>query len=134
MTTRRAWTAAKKAAMLGKIRALCATFPKATERPSHGSPSWFIDGKKSFASVTDDHHGDGRFALWCAAADGAMAMLVDSEPDHYFVPPYVAHLGWVGVHLDRAPWSSIASALEQAYLQRAPAKLAALVRAQNTKD
>ena len=130
MTKKRAWTAAKKAAMLEKIRALCASFPKSAERPSHGAPTWFIDGKKSYASVTDNHHGDGRFALWCAAPKGAMAMLVDSEPDRYFVPPYVAHLGWVGVHLDHAPWSSIASALEQAYLERAPVKFAALLRAQ----
>lgn len=118
MKKKPAWTAAKKAAMLAKIRALCATFPRAVERPSHGAPTWFVGKGKSFANLTDNHHGDGRFALWVAAPPGAMAMLVDSNPDHYFVPPYVAHLGWVGVHLDRAPWSAIASVLEQAFLLR----------------
>jgi hypothetical protein len=115
---KRGWSAVKKAAMLNKIRALCATFPKAVERPSHGQPTWFVGNKKSFANVTDDHHGDGRFALWIAAPPGVLAMLVDSEPDHYFVPPYVAHLGWVGVHLDRTPWKAIAALLEQAFVLR----------------
>src|SRR5438067_1111653 len=27
--------------------------------------------------------------------------LVRAEPEHYFVPPYVGHRGWLGVRLDR---------------------------------
>jgi len=67
---------------------------------------------------------DGRFALWCAAPDGMQKMLVDSAPEHYFVPPYVGPQGWVGVRLDRsATWDEIASVVENAYLAKAPAKL-----------
>ena len=45
-------------------------------------------------------------------------MLVDSEPDHYYVPPYVGNRGWVGVRLDRkVPWAAIASLLDAAYLE-----------------
>ena len=38
----------------------------------------------------DNHHDDGRLAIWCASAPEQRAMLVDSGPDAYFIPPYVA--------------------------------------------
>jgi hypothetical protein len=54
-------------------------------------------------------------------------MLVDSNAEHYFVPPYVGHMGWIGVRLDRgAPWPQIAAVLEAAYdhrmAKRSPAR------------
>jgi hypothetical protein len=107
------------AAQLAKVRALCRAFPDVTERPSHGSPAFLVNGKHPFAYFLDNHHGDGRLALWCAAPDGAQAMLVDSNPDHYFLPPYVARGGWIGVRLDRkAPWNEIAMVLEAAHQTR----------------
>ena len=30
--------------------------------------------------VLNGHHGDGRFALWCAAEDGVQQMLVEADP------------------------------------------------------
>src|SRR5436190_3653464 len=72
------------ASQLAKVRALCRRLPDATERPSHGSPGFLINGKHLFAYFLDNHHGDGRLALWCAAPDGAQAMLIDSDPEHYF--------------------------------------------------
>jgi hypothetical protein len=101
-------------AALAKIRARVAAWPDVEEKLSHGSPAWFV-GKRQMAALGDNHHGDGRLALWCAAPEGAQAMLVESEPEHYFVPAYVGHLGWVGVRLDRGlPWSDVAGALERA--------------------
>ena len=49
----------------------------------------------------DDHHGDGRLALWCAAPSDAQVELVSVEPDRSSVPPHVGHRGWLGVRLDR---------------------------------
>ena len=103
---------------MAKMRALVATFPGVVEKPSHGAPSFFVGEKKCFASITDNHHGDGRYKLWVCAPPGAQAMLIESEPDHYFYPKYVGHRGWVGVYIDAAPWGSIASALEQGFLAR----------------
>jgi len=41
---------------------------------------------------------------------------VGGEPEHYFVPPYVGHRGWVGVRLDRGlDWDAIAGAVEEAH-------------------
>jgi len=104
---------------LAKVRAACVALPDVTERPSHGMPAWFV-GKHQFAVFTDDHHHDGRLALVCAAPDGLQAMLVDDDPDAYFVPPYVGRLGWVGVQLDRGvPWSNVARLIEGAHAHRA---------------
>lgn len=107
------------ASQLAKVRALCRSLPDVTERSSHGSPTFLVHEKRPFAYFLDNHHGDGRLALWCAAPDGAQSMLVDSNADHYFLPPYVTHLGWIGVRLDRkAPWNEIAMVLEAAHQAR----------------
>ena len=63
-----------------RVRGLCARFPEVSERPSHGSPTFFVQGKRTFLTLHDDHHGDGRLALWCAAPDGIQAFLVDADP------------------------------------------------------
>jgi hypothetical protein len=113
-----------RAAVLERVRAVCLGLPEVSERPSHGAPTFFVRGKRSFVMVMTNHHGDGRFALWCAAPDGMQRLLVDGAPDRYFVPPYVGHRGWLGVHLDRGTdWEEIAGVLEDAYLEVAPAKL-----------
>lgn len=111
----------RAAAALERVRKMSLSHPEATERPSHGAPTFFIGQKRSFVMFHDNHHGDGRLALWCAAPPGAQAMLVESNPEAYFVPAYVGHLGWVGVRLDRGlPWPEVAAVIENAYQTRAP--------------
>ncbi|HXV05617.1 MAG TPA: MmcQ/YjbR family DNA-binding protein [Solirubrobacterales bacterium] len=98
--------------------------PETSERLSHGAPTFFIRGKHAFVMFHDDHHGDGRLAIWCAAPDGAQESLVDSSPDRFFVPPYVGHRGWIGVRLDRDPdWDEVAGILEEAFAVVAPSRL-----------
>jgi hypothetical protein len=110
-------------APLERVRALCLSLPGVTERLSHGAPTWFV-GKRTFVTFHDDHHGDGRLALWCAAPEGAQAGLVGGAPEHYFVPAYVGHRGWIGVRLDRdLEWDAIAGAIEEAYIAIAPPRL-----------
>ena len=109
---------------LTRVRALCLGLPETSERPSHGAPAFFIRDKRCFVMFLDDHHGDGRLALWCAAPEGMQGMLVDAAPDTYFVPPYVGHRGWVGVRLDRGiDDGELAGVIEDAWLAVAPAKL-----------
>jgi hypothetical protein len=103
------------------VRELCLALPGASERPSHGSPAFFIDRRHTFVMFLDDHHGDGRLAIWCAAPPGAQALLTASAPERYFVPPYVGHRGWIGLRLDRdATRDEIAGVIEDAWLDRAP--------------
>jgi hypothetical protein len=121
------------ASPLDRVRALCMELPEVVERPSHGAPAWFVRGKKTFVMYLDDHHGDGRLALWCAAPEGAQAGLVAGAPEHYFVPPYVGHRGWIGVRLDRdLAWDAIAGAIEEAYIAVAPQRLIDAAAARTT--
>jgi len=76
--------------------------PKEAERISHGSPTFFIRGKKTVVNFHDDHHGDGCIAPWFSAPPGAQHELVSQEPERIFVPPFVGTRGWAGVRLDLA--------------------------------
>ena len=115
---------------LALLRRICLAFPEASERPSHGSPTFFVRGKRSFATVTTNHHGDGRFALVCAAPQGMQAMLVEADPVRFFVPPYVGHRGWLGLRLDRGvDAGELAGILEDAYAEVAPPSLVEQARA-----
>jgi hypothetical protein len=115
-------------ATLDRLRDLCLRLPETSERLSHGSPTFFIRGKKTFVMYLDSHHGDGRLAIWCAAPDGMQAALVEADPGRFFVPPYVGHRGWLGVRLDRGlDWDELAGIVEDAYLTVAPKSLAARV-------
>lgn len=115
---------AERERALQRLREICLALPESSERLSHGAPTFFIREKRAFLMVLTDHHGDGRFAIWCAAADGMQAMLVEADPDKFFVPPYVGHRGWLGVRLDRGlDWDEVAGIAEDAYAEVAPASL-----------
>jgi hypothetical protein len=115
---------------LRQIRDVCLGLPETSERLSHGAPTFFVRGKRAFLMVLTDHHGDGRFAIWCAAPDGMQKMLVEADPERFFVPPYVGHRGWLGMRLDR-PFDpdELAGIAEDAYAEVAPAKLVQAARA-----
>ncbi len=120
---------------LAHVRAACRTLPEVEERLSHGAPTFFVRGKKSFVMFHDGHHGDGRLALWVAAAPGVQAEMVDEEPDRFFVPPYVGHRGWLGVRLDRDPdWDEVAGVCADAFRHVAPKTLAARLDADAQED
>src|SRR5436305_1613487 len=109
---------------LERIRAICLGLPETTERLSHGSPTFFVRDKRAFLMVLTNHHGDGRFAIWCAAPDRMQSMLVDADPEKFFVPPYVGHRGWLGVRLDRGvDWNELAGIAEDAFAEVAPPRL-----------
>jgi hypothetical protein len=108
-----------------RVRTACAHLPEIEERLSHGTPTFFIRGKKSFLMIWADGHHDHAFPhLWCAAAEGVQGDLVSSDPQRFFRPPYVGHRGWLGIRLDRGfdndelrEWS------EDAYRAIAPSTL-----------
>ncbi|MFI2710637.1 MmcQ/YjbR family DNA-binding protein [Micromonospora sp. NPDC018662] len=109
------------------VRRVCLALPEVSERLSHGTPTWFVRGRTSFASVwPDGHHRDDFPHLWCAAPAGAAAELVAENPRVYFRPPYVGHRGWVGVRLDTGvDEAELAEVLVDAYRSVAPAALLA---------
>ena len=115
---------AERERTLDRLRHICLELPATTERLSHGAPTFFVRGKRAFLMVLTDHHGDGRFAIWCAAPDGIQQLLVEADPERFFVPPYVGHRGWLGVRLDRGVhWDELAGIVEDAYAEAAPPQL-----------
>jgi hypothetical protein len=119
----------RDATPLGRLRTICMALPEATEKLSHGEPTWRAGDKgKLFASLDDHHHGAPHLSVWLPAALGAQEALIESDPKRYFRPPYVGHAGWVGVVLDDKPepdWKVVAWLVEQGYRLVAHPKLVA---------
>jgi hypothetical protein len=113
---------------LSMVRRICLALPEATEQEAWGEPTWRVR-KKIFAMFANHHHHDGRVALWCNAPLGVQEHLVATEPDTYFVPPYVGVKGWIGIVVARASDEEIAGHVAQSYCMVAPKKLQALVAA-----
>jgi hypothetical protein len=109
---------------LARVRKVCAALPEVEERPSHGSPAFFVRGKKTLAMFVDDHHGDGILGIWCAAPPGVQEQMIDEDPAVFFRPPYVGHRGWIGVRLSRTVTDAeLRSILEDAFRVVAPKSL-----------
>jgi hypothetical protein len=115
---------AKRKAVLERLRRICLGLPETTERLSHGAPSFFVRDKKCFLMLLDDHHGDGRFAIWSAAPPGNQELLIAANPERFFRPPYVGHRGWLGVLLnDGVDWDELEGIVEDAFASVAPKSL-----------
>ena len=109
---------------LARVRKVCESLPEVVERPSHGSPAWFVRAKTTIAMFVDDHHGDGILGIWCAAPPGVQEQMIDEDPDVFFRPPYVGHRGWLGVRLSRTVTDGeLRVILEDAYRVVAPKTL-----------
>jgi hypothetical protein len=114
------YTAADVEAQLARLRAACLALPQTSERPSHGGPAFFIRDKKCFVMFVDDHHEDGRLAIWCAAPDGVQLEQVETDPERFFRPPYVGHRGWLGVHLRTVDDDELTAIVTEAFRTVAP--------------
>ena len=109
---------------LGRLREICLALPGATEQEAWGDPTFRVRDK-IFAM---QKRGDGRPSVWCKGPPGAQAILVGSDPARFFVPPYVGHLGWIGVRLDVGiEWDEIADLVAESYRMTAPKRLVALL-------
>ena len=114
---------------LKTLRTICLALPETTERLSHGEPTWFIRGKKTFVSYADHYHND-RLAFVCAAPPGAQQAMVAADPRRFFGPPYVGGRGWLGVYVDLdepVDWDEVTELVEDAYRTVAPKKLVQLL-------
>ena len=113
---------------LNRLSTLCLALPE-TSRENKGEHAAFLVRKKIFAYYVNNHHGDNKVALWCKVLAGENKFLVESDPDRFFLPAYVASRGWVGLRLDLATvdWAEVKELILGSYLQAAPRKLQALV-------
>ena len=110
---------------LEKLRKICLALPEAEEQVTWGHPTFRVKGK-IFATFGDEDDQPRRATF--KAPPGVQAMLVEAEPDRFFVPAYVGSKGWVGVRLDAVKdWDEVAGLARRSYSLVAPKKLAGMV-------
>lgn len=111
---------------LERLRAIALAMPAAAERTSHGSPGFHIDKGKFFAYIWHNHHNDGETAVMVKTSGlEEQAMLVEADPDFYYVPPYLGPSGWVAMRVG-APdtdWDRIGDRVAQSWEMVAPRRL-----------
>ena len=111
---------------LERLRSVALQLPEAVERESHGSPGFLIEGGKFFAYIWHDHHGDGETAVMVKCADlDEQAMLVEADPDAYYVPAYLGPSGWVAMRVgsDDTDWARVDDRVARSWELVAPRRL-----------
>jgi len=118
------YTDADVAQATARLREICTRLPEVTERLSHGSVTFFVRDRRTVCYLSDDHHGDGRLALICAAPPGVQEEVIQSDPDRFYRPAYVGHRGWIGLRLDvDLDWEEVAGLVDEAFRCVAPVTL-----------
>lgn len=113
---------------LERLRAIAGALPATLEKLSHGAPTFFIEKGKVFAYFSHNHHGDGRTAVHVKTSGrDEQAMLVEADPDFYYVPPYTGPAGWIAMRTDQGDtdWEHIADRVARSWEMVAPRKLLA---------
>ena len=90
----------------------------------------FFVRKKTVAYYLNDHHGDGIRSLCCKVRSPlAQAEYVESDPEQFYVPPYIGPKGWLGICLDlgKVDWPEVRELLFESYRLQAPKRLARLL-------
>jgi predicted DNA-binding protein (MmcQ/YjbR family) len=109
-------------ALIDRVRGLCLAMPEAFEVEAWEHPTFRVGG--------------GRGKMFCIAADDGSRVSLKADPierealldqgDHFYMPAYVGHKGWVGVQLDdpRTDWEEVAELIATSYCLIAPKRLA----------
>ena len=108
---------------IARVRKICLAMPGATEKLSHGEPTWFV--KKVFCMFSNNHHGDGHISVVVPAPRGAQEALIEAAPKKFYRPPYVGAAGWVGIELAKVSDKELKTHIETAWRLVAPKKLLA---------
>ena len=113
--------------MIERVRRICLRLPESFEQEAWGEPTFRVS-KKIFAmyASSGNHHGAGHDALWCKAPLGVQEILVRSNPDTYFVPPYVGVSGWIGIRVGKVSDDELKELVVQSYFLVASKRLQAL--------
>jgi hypothetical protein len=113
-----------------RVSAIALGLPEVRAETTRNHTSfWAQKGRIAWHLV--DHHGNGRVELQTRGAPGVNAALADAEPDRYFLPPYMARHGWIGLWLDRpkVDWDEVEGLLVASYRIQAPKRLVKLLDA-----
>ena len=113
-----------------RLRKICLSLPEAREVEAWGAPTFRV--KTIFAMYSGADDRDDRESAWIKAAATDQEFYVSSNPDRFFVPPYVGTRGWIGMYIDDADtdWDLLAQLLLDAWTMSAPKRLVAAYQAQ----
>lgn len=112
-----------------RLRKICLALPEAHEVEAWGEPTFRVRNKLfAMYAAAGTHHGAGGPSVWCKATRVNQGLMIDADPERFFVPPYVGPSGWIGIRLHGKPdWAEIASLLYDGYRLIAPKRLVALL-------
>lgn len=107
--------------LLRRLRAICLALPETFEKEAWGECTFRVTGGSMFAMTDNDHHGSGHVAVWVKAPPMVQGVLVNANPERFFVPPYVGAKGWVGVRLDGGvDWDEVREILADGHAASSP--------------
>ena len=110
-----------------RLADLCQRYPPTIAVPQLDREHLSLEvAGKRFGYFLYQHFGDdGRSGAVLKAAPGVQEMLVEHDPDRFWVPAFVGRHGWIGIRLDlEAPdWDEVAMFLGEAWQMTAPRQL-----------
>lgn len=113
-------------AELERLRAIAFALPGAAEKLSHGAPAFHIEKGKVFAYLWHNHRNDDETAVMVKTSGREeQAMLVEADPDLYYVPPYLGPAGWIAIRVSGADtdWDHVGDKVAQSWEMVAPRRL-----------
>ncbi len=115
------------------VRNIALSLPNTTERDASGVPQWRVNDKlfvwerplrkSDFAALGDDAPSDPIIGIR-VEDEGAKAALIADEPDVFFTTPHFDGYPIVLAQLDRIELAELQELLVEAWLLRAPKRLA----------
>lgn len=116
---------------LERVRRICLSFPEAHEVEAWGEPTFRVRNKLfAMFAASGNHHGGGRPGVWIKSTHVNQDLMLNSDADRFFSPPYVGPSGWIGIYLDASPdWEIVAEVLRDGFLLTAPKRIAAQMTA-----
>jgi hypothetical protein len=110
-----------------RLAKICEAYPEtvASNRYDNEHLSLEVGGKR-FGYYLYQHFGDdGRSGAVLKASPGLQEMLVDADPDRFWVPAFVGRHGWIGIRLDleEPDWEEVADFVHEAWLMTAPKRV-----------
>src|SRR5580698_8856286 len=109
---------------LARLTRICLALPEVSRRDS-GDYATFMVRKRVFAYFLNNHHGDGIVSISCKALPGDNKLLVESQPERFYLPAYIGPRGWVALRLDKGKidWKEVAELVTGSYRLTAPKTL-----------
>lgn len=101
---------------------LCLSLPEAYEQETWNTATFRVRSK---IFCMGGHDPDAPSVSMKATTEDQRALLSQGHP--FFLPAYVGHKGWIGVHLTgpRVDWDEIAELVTESYRLVAPKRLSA---------